>query len=346
MAINNPHDRFFRQTFSDLMLARSFLQHYLPPEVLALLDLDGLTLRQESYVDEELQDHQSDLLFEVPFAAPPAGSALRMDRMLLYFLVEHKSYPDEEVLLQMQRYRQKIWDDQRRQNEPLRLIVPLIVYHGRTRWTVPATLADWLQVPPALRPFTPTDRYLLYDFSREGSEQIVGDDLLRAILLMLRHVFGRDLATWLVEIVQLLGQESSTVRRYSFLRVVLRYSVEGGRIEQDQMRAAVTTALPEGEETMATWIDDLIEQGHEQGLEKGREEGREEGREKGREEGREEGVELARKLLLDILRYRFDAVPAAVEQQLSNQLYDQLPRLTNLALSASTLDEFARNLTQ
>ncbi len=329
MSVSNPHDHFFRQTFSDLPLARSFLQHYLPPDVLALLDLDGLSLRQESYVDEELQEHQSDLLFEVPFAAPPADGLLRPDPALLYLLVEHKSYPDEEVLLQLQRYRQKIWDNQRRQGEPLRLIVPLVVYHGRTKWNVPATLADWLQVPPALRSFTPTDRYLLYDFSRAGDEEILGDNLLRAVLLMLRHVFGQDLADRLVEIVQLLWQESSAVRRYSFLRVVLRYTVEGGRIEQDKVREVMTTSLPEGEETMATWIDELIEQGREQGLEQGR------------EQGLEQGLEKAERLhVMNVLRFRFNSVPEEIGERLTQKNFEALQNLTDLALSVQTLDEF------
>lgn len=343
MSVSNPRDRFFRQTFSDLALARSFLEHYLPADVLALLDLDGLTLRQESYVDEALQEHQSDLLFEVPYAAPLAGGLSRMDTALLYLLVEHKSYPDEEVLLQLQRYRQKMWDDQRRQGEPLRLVLPLVVYHGRTRWSVPATLADWLNVPPALRPFTPGDRYLLYDFSRQSNEAIVGDELLRAVLLMLRHVFGQELVERLVEVVRLLWQESDAARRYAFLNVVLRYSVEGGRIERSAVRSVLDASIDEGETIMRTWLDDYIDRGKEIGLAEGLEKGIEQGREKGREEGREQGREIeARVQVLNILRHRFDALPSSVEARLSAASYEQLQSLSNLALTAQTVDEFMK----
>ena len=36
--LSNPHDRFFKETFSRIEVARDLLANYLPPEVVAILD--------------------------------------------------------------------------------------------------------------------------------------------------------------------------------------------------------------------------------------------------------------------------------------------------------------------
>jgi predicted transposase YdaD len=55
--LRNPHDLFFRETFSRLEVARDFLENYLPAEVVAALDLGTLKLQKDSFIDNELFDH-------------------------------------------------------------------------------------------------------------------------------------------------------------------------------------------------------------------------------------------------------------------------------------------------
>lgn len=47
--IANPHDKLFRQTWSDLATAKSFLRHYLPQEVLTLTALDTLEICKDTF---------------------------------------------------------------------------------------------------------------------------------------------------------------------------------------------------------------------------------------------------------------------------------------------------------
>lgn len=65
MTIHNPHDRFFRESFGRPEIVRNYLQEYLPPDLLSLLELDQLTLEDGSFIDESLREHQSDLLYRV-----------------------------------------------------------------------------------------------------------------------------------------------------------------------------------------------------------------------------------------------------------------------------------------
>lgn len=64
-SINNPHDHFFRHSFSNSAISKPFFQHFLPLEIREHLDLGTLKAEPESFVDEQLADHHADLLFSV-----------------------------------------------------------------------------------------------------------------------------------------------------------------------------------------------------------------------------------------------------------------------------------------
>ena len=81
MTVQNPHDRFFRESFGRVEIARNYLEEYLPAPVLELLDLDSLTLQEGSFIDEEMQAHQTDLLYEVQLQ-----TGLEYIHTILYYL--------------------------------------------------------------------------------------------------------------------------------------------------------------------------------------------------------------------------------------------------------------------
>ncbi|GAB4156295.1 MAG: hypothetical protein Fur0021_24390 [Candidatus Promineifilaceae bacterium] len=122
--LQNPHDRFFKETFTQPNATRDFAARYLPPEVVQLLDLTMLELQKESFIDGDLKQHFSDLLYRVRLRHGPAA--------FLYLLFEHKSYPDRLTPLQMLRYMVHIWEREVQSPEALLLpvIVPVLLYHG------------------------------------------------------------------------------------------------------------------------------------------------------------------------------------------------------------------------
>ena len=92
--LHQPHDRLFRKVFSEPAEAAGLLRAYVPAWLAGTLDWSSLTLMPDSYVDDELQASESDLLYAVeqrPDAAAP-GEARRSLR--LYLLFEHQSRPD------------------------------------------------------------------------------------------------------------------------------------------------------------------------------------------------------------------------------------------------------------
>ena len=129
MTVQNPHDRFFRESFGRVHIARNYLEEYLPEPVLGLLDLDTLTLQEGSFIDEEMREHQTDLLYQVQLQG--GGTAT------IYLLFEHKSFPDVLVALQLLRYMVNLWQQQVKEKVPLTPIIPWWCIMGNVPGTLP-----------------------------------------------------------------------------------------------------------------------------------------------------------------------------------------------------------------
>lgn len=98
--LHNPHDSLFKAVWSRPEVARSFVRHYLPAEVVATLRLDTLELVRDAFVDERLKAHYSELLYRLQ----------GRDGCLthIHVLLEHKSIPERDTAFQLLRYTLRI----------------------------------------------------------------------------------------------------------------------------------------------------------------------------------------------------------------------------------------------
>ena len=97
MDVFNPHDKFFKETFSIKENVVDFLSGTFPREILKKLDLSTLAQDNNSYIDEELKEHFSDIVYTC-FCK---GKELR-----IALLFEHKSYVAPYPHIQLLRYLQ------------------------------------------------------------------------------------------------------------------------------------------------------------------------------------------------------------------------------------------------
>ena len=80
-----PHDALFKATFSQVERAAEELRWVLPPELVAQMDFDSLSLEPGSFVDDALREQHTDLLYSLRIG----GRAARV-----YVLFEHQSSVD------------------------------------------------------------------------------------------------------------------------------------------------------------------------------------------------------------------------------------------------------------
>lgn len=288
-AIRNPHDAFFRSSLARLDLARDFLEHYLPADVSAGLDFDGLESLRDSFVDEELADHFSDLLFRVPTRD---GATVQ-----IAVLLEHKSYPEPHVALQLLRYMVRIWERASADSEALLPILPVVFYHGRPTWKVEEELHQLIPPPAWMTPFVPQFRYHLCDLNRFNDDQLEGEAALRAMLLAFKYIARDELRERVREIALLLERIAAQPGGLDFCRGLLRYLVVGTvKLSELELQAAVTSAWETGGKLMGTIAQGWLEQGIEQGIQQGVQKGAQQGLETGRRQELLAGIELGLEL--------------------------------------------------
>ena len=261
----HSHDKLFRETWSDLASARSFLQNYLPGKVLDVARLDTLEICKDSFIESDLKDYYSDMLYRVEFGESPG---------YIYFLFEHKSFPDRNIHLQLLEYMVKIWRLGQKQGGfgKLSIVVPLVLYHGRSKWRINENFLSGFNGPvESLVEYIPDFRYVLYDLSEYSDDEIKGTVMARVTMLLLKHVFEPDLADRLPDIFSLLKELSKKKTGLQYFESLVKYVFSHvDDITVDKMQAIVHNALLEDKgEYIVTLAEKLRKQGLEQGLEQG-----------------------------------------------------------------------------
>lgn len=284
--LTNPHDKFFKETFSQIEVARDFFVNYLPETVTAVIDLDTLALQPDSFIDTDLQEQFADLLYSVDLVDGQGA--------YLYALLEHKSYPDPDTPFQLLRYLVRIWERDRRNKEPLRPIIPIVVYHGHAKWNIATNFADLFNGSEALRPYWPAFHYEIQDLSIINDDEIRGEAQLQIGMLILKYIFDPQLRVRLGDILSLFNDLAETTTAVEYLLTVLYYIGNASKHLEPQDVAITIQALLDdgGSEIMQTVADYWIEQGVEQGIERGVEQGIHQG-----------NIETARRIALQLLSY-------------------------------------------
>ncbi len=308
----NPHDRFFRATFARREVAADFARHYLPPSVVEHLNLETLQAAKDSFVDEELREHFTDILYE---------TRLKDDTLAyVYLLFEHKSYSDPWVAFQLLRYMVRIWEHVLEQRCVTRLppIIPLVVYHGEQHWHVDGRFRKLVTAYPPLADYVPDFRYELYDLSMYSDEEIVGAVNLRLLLFLQKHISDKDWYTTLPRIMALLKELAQAENSMEYVKIALRYMAVAARsLQREELAQAVKQTFPEtGGVLMQTIAQTWIEEGVERGA-----------------------VQTTRENILDLLEIRFGIVSDRVTQALAG--VDDLARLKALHRRAVLVDSLA-----
>lgn len=260
-----PHDRLFKETFSRPDVARALLEQVLPESLQARLDLDQLHLRNGSYVDETLEEHLADLVYDCPIRK---GSTAR-----IAFLLEHKSYPEKRPHLQLLRYLLNAWQaDAKAGADPLGLLVPVVIYHGKQHWRY-QPLTDFFAIDPEWHRFLPSFDYLFYDLSSLSDEAIgqFQNTFLALSALLLKH--SREKAYLETIADQLTGLLAGLSPESRYAETVFVYLYQSSDLEVTRLFAIFEKASKQTQELVMSTYDQVIEKG----LKRGREEGREEG---------------------------------------------------------------------
>ena len=284
-----PHNNFFHFALSHTPNARGLIESQLSPAALATLNLDTLQLEQGSFVDADLREKFSDLLFSLQLANAQ-GAEDDSDKggrqTLVYLLFEHKSQTDPLTVLQLLSYLVRIWEKRIRDGLPVCPIVPLVVYHGESGWSAARSMGELLAAPEGLADYQVKLQFPLLDLSQLSDPEIPGEPILRSTLQLLKYSRSRDLLEKLQEILKWIGEAIPERSLPAWIKAIGVYVITVNKnMDSQQYKQTLKSVLPTQFE-VGSLADRLLIQGREEGRKEGREEGLREGIEKGKVAGK------------------------------------------------------------
>jgi len=234
--------------------------------------------------------------------------------LFLYVLIEHKSTPDPEIILQLLGYPLRIWRWLIGEGISVRALPPilsLVVYHGAREWNVALSLRETLAAPEVLTPHLPDFRYALVDLGPIPDLALSAYPPLRAGLLTLKYSHRDcDVKTLLV---QAFTDAKDLLPLFTMLTVYVTTVYTD--VDATVLRQAIRTVKPEWEGSMLSlaareWMA--------------------EGRAEGRAEGKAE-------IVLRQLRRKFGTLSPEIEERVLVANSDQLDEWSERLLDARTL---------
>lgn len=287
-------------------------------EIADRLDFSRAERINRSFIPDDLQKQEADLLYRVPFRD---GTG----EILVYLLLEHQSRPDREMGLRLLSYMVQIWDGQRRRwrdartpvsRRKLHPIIPVVFYTGKRRWTTPLSLDALMDLVGPLTGFVPRHETLFLSLAETPPDRLTGSAVAWALrALQAAEETCEGLAAVLSEAVAYLDSlpeeaQAEWRRAIQYLLLLIRHKRKPE--EQEPLQSVVFEAAKrrrkEAREmamTGAQWLE-----------------------EKGR-----------REVLLEQLEFKFGPLPAEITAKIQALTGRRITDLAKRVLTAQTLDD-------
>lgn len=251
-AISSPHDKLFKESFSQKKIVKSFITEYLPTDITVKMNLDTLSISKDSFIDKNLSEIFSDMVY-----------AVEMDgrKVFLYLLFEHKSFLDKWAGYQLLKNMIKLWDNYLKQDENetsefLPVVFPIIVYHGNEIWKYKSALGHIFDYNENMRFCIPEFIPKVIDLGKLPPEDIRGEILLKVYLVTLNQEISIDEKT--KKLVDLFFEEKDDEVKKRYLITIFTYfSAICTKEELDVVSGNFKRAIEKGDNTMIALFEDV-----------------------------------------------------------------------------------------
>ncbi len=184
-----PHDATFRQFLTQPEIARDFMELHLPAELRAICDLTTLKLESGSFVEDDLRQYFSDVLYSLKTAGGDG---------YVHVLIEHQSSPDKHMAFRLIRYAVAAMQRPLEAgHKKLPLVIPVLFYTGK-RSPYPYS-TRWLDEfdDPTLAGSLYSNAFPLVDVTVIPDDEIADHRSMAALTLLQKHIHQRDWQNWL-----------------------------------------------------------------------------------------------------------------------------------------------------
>lgn len=310
---NRPkHDQLFRKALENPMVAHELLQTHMPSDVFALMDMSTLKLEKESFVETDLTNSISDVLFSAKFNG---------DDGYIHILLEHQSSADHFMAFRLFKYMINICDRHLRLNpkaKQLPLVYPLIIFNGSKTYNAARNIWELFTDKTKAKQFWTEDHKVVN--VREIPDEELKKRVWSGILeFFLKHIHERNLLKRWQEVKDLLPELIKVRIGRDYLETVLYYTLTHiEKKDKMELKELLRNSIKkDGEELMTSlaeaWLQDGIKIGEAKGIAMGKAMGEARGRAIGEER---KSLEIAKRMLANGLELEFVSSVTGLDKKL------------------------------
>lgn len=265
--VTSIHDKFVRAILADKSVAMDYFKACLPKYIVDRLNLSTLTQLSDTYVSKELRKTMSDIVYSCSVKDSE-------EELKVCLLLEHKSRLEKFTPVQLGSYIFSGFQKQIDQEKRLSPIVPILLYHGKEKWSYRTLISLFTNLDHEFRPHIPDYEYIFHDLGEIPDQQLklLENKFLQASLLALKYSqIKAELIKWIPTILSLVVEAE---RNLQTSLIVYTFGISGLK-EKEIITLIEDVPVSIKSTVMITW-DIFVEKGKKIGLEEGRQEGRQE----------------------------------------------------------------------
>ena len=232
-------------------LPQELFEIALPEKMKNVIDLKSLIMEEDSYVDEALRAHYSDIMFTVKRKIADENSRL-------YMLCEHKSSPEHDTLEQLRSYLTVIHAGLKTPQP----VISIVLYHGREEWRVKRTYLEQYNLTAEEREaygeIVLNFGYVLIDVNDLDITGLRASLITRTFLLALRDIWLFDSERKLTEFIRACRDVFFEKDNVLFVKKLLTYIYRVHNIRPERMREIISAHVAEEQgDTAMTIVEEM-----------------------------------------------------------------------------------------
>jgi predicted transposase/invertase (TIGR01784 family) len=261
--VNNPNDKFFKFLFSMVVVVKGYFHDLFPKYLSEKLDLSTLELDNTTYITAELGAFYSDIVWQCQLV----GSKKIVQ---ICFIFEHKSYVPDYPHVQIGDYKQGAYNKQLAAGQTLKVVIPIIVYHGKQKWEEKPFHSYFGDVDPAFQQFIDPNAYYLtnlQDYSDEMIEAFSVVFLRKAFLALKHYTEKKYLKEHFLELIFIGHEENNSKETLDFIKSFYVYlSNKLGGITEKEVKILIENFDNQSKkETMYNFLEEIEQKGEKRG---------------------------------------------------------------------------------
>jgi hypothetical protein len=246
--VQSPFDRLLSRTLMQKEAAQELLRSHLPAEFVAHLKPETLEQADTSFIDANLKRRFVDRLFKVELSDEMARElGTESPHVHVLVLVDHKSSPDKNTVVQMLGYILRIWEHSIENDLPL--------------------------VPVSWRRYVPGLEIPILDVSRMSDSDMVGEEILHITLVLLKY--GRDpsLPEVLRQLFRSVADKFEGQRASTLLDTIRKYVMSVNPVVGENEIQGIFSEFWPVKPEPGSIADQLLSKGRQEGRQEGQKEG-------------------------------------------------------------------------